>query len=136
VSSRRRSRQDRETCRPPFDPEAFARESDSQLLEADEAPTKPSLEPKRLSSGLRAAVSLPAEPSGADEVPVLVVSRDDIAWFHLDKRALALVHAIDGVSTMAEVVSASRLGPDDAFAGFEQLLCERVIELRPRRAAP
>src|SRR5580700_10890073 len=87
------------TVRPPFDPEEYARESESKIrLEATQA-TMPPPAAAGLGSGTIAALAV-IEP---DVVPLLVVARDDLDWYELEPNARSLLRHVDGQATIAAI---------------------------------
>jgi hypothetical protein len=84
------------TVRPPFDPEVFARESDSKVHDALPPSARPTVPPAG-----------PASPhaAGPTDVPTLAVAREDLEWFDLSPSARELLLHINGhdaVDTLAE----------------------------------
>ncbi|MGH7293714.1 MAG: hypothetical protein ACRELB_02220, partial [Polyangiaceae bacterium] len=97
--------------RPPFDPEQFARESDSRLKVADRASSPlGSGSPSGVILASDAPPDLQEEVGGAeglgldlDSVPLLAASREELEWVDLSDEASALVAYVDGVATLEEI---------------------------------
>jgi hypothetical protein len=118
------TRRDQSTIRPPFDPEAFAREADSSVtLETVPPPSgRPTLPPPpeyapEIASGTMQA--MPAVDSGT--VPCLAVAREDLEWFGLSPVALSLVRHVDGVASLATICEAAGMRMAEVARIFEDL---------------
>jgi hypothetical protein len=62
-------------------------------------------------------------------VPVIAVSRDDLAWFELDADTYALLAMIDGHTTVADLLSSVAVEPARAMVLLQDLELQRVIAL-------
>jgi hypothetical protein len=124
------------TVRPPFDPETFARESDSQVAVRDgqspsarpTAPPPPGVPQYRpeLASG-----TMPSLASvGPDAVPQLVIAREDLEWFDLPKAARAVLVHVDGLAAVRTIGPRAGLALDAATAAFHDLERDGIVTLR------
>jgi hypothetical protein len=124
---------ERPTMRPSFDPERFARESESGLHEADPAssrrPTprafrRPELPPLQWGTTRAALPSAPEldqratgcdplDALGRDAVPVLVVTREELEWIELSPEASRLVGCVDGASPLDTVCAKASMAAED-----------------------
>lgn len=142
---------ERPTIRPPFDPEEFARESESGLHAAH--PTAPPPTPRVLHRPEAPALELtpsrarpqssqeaPApeleEPTagsdaldalGLDAVPVLGVSRDELEWVVLSADADRLLGRVDGTRTLGKIAEVARMSPGDVAAVLLDLADQGVV---------
>ena len=89
------------TVRPPFDPEAYARETDS-IANVEQHGVAPSVRP-----------TTPPPPGmpgcGAidvDCVPLLALAREDMEWFDVTALARVLLDHVDGIGTVGAFVLA------------------------------
>jgi hypothetical protein len=144
---------ERPTVRPPFDPETFARESESGLHETA-APTAPPPTPRVLQrpeaplleltpSSRGRSPSAPdtdspdiEEPTAGDDalsalgrytVPVLGVSRDELQWVVLSADADRLLGCVDGTRTLEKVAMLARMSPEDVAAVLLDLADQGVV---------
>jgi hypothetical protein len=69
------------------------------------------------------------EAPGLEVIPVVVVTRDDLAWFDFEPDTHALLALIDGHTTVAEILSLVAVEPDRALELLEDLELQRVIAL-------
>ncbi len=77
-------------------------------------------------SGMMAAVRTVDGPDlGA--VPLVVVSREDLAWFEFDADAHAILAMVDGESTVGDIVASVALAPERTLALLKDLELQRVI---------
>jgi hypothetical protein len=67
--------------------------------------------------------------TGLDVVPIIAVSKDDLAWFELDADSNAILAMIDGHSTVAEILASIAVAPARALQLLRELEVERVIAL-------
>ena len=91
-------------------------------IELEEVPTA-----VRRSDVLPIARSLQGVDLGA--VPVISVSREDLAWFELDVDTYALIAMIDGHTTVADLLSSVAVEPARAMVLLQDLELQRVIAL-------
>ena len=124
---------------PPFDPAPYAHESETRLQKSadDRRATSP---PTKLHDKLRdscedllavvAAETGSRNPRGEaalstrptlGSVPVLLVAREDLEWFHLEPPARALLAIVDGETTVEELLVASHTDIADGLAVLEAL---------------
>ncbi|MGH7293473.1 MAG: hypothetical protein ACRELB_01000, partial [Polyangiaceae bacterium] len=76
------------TVRPPFDPEAFARESESNIRVDTQPPSKrpttpPAANLPQYAAGLTSGTMVSLGSVSSDAIPMLAVARDDLEWFDL-----------------------------------------------------
>ena len=116
---------ERPTSRPSFDPEVFARVSDSNLRTAAEVGS-PSVRPT--------APPPPAVPrSGPIDpkwVPLLEVARDDAEWFDITATARRVLAQVDGEKTVGALGDALGAEGVDVEAALADLAREGVIRWR------
>jgi hypothetical protein len=113
------------TVRPPFDPEEFARKSESSIRVNDGAtPPPPSAKP---TAPPPPGIPVYAAASGGDAIPLLVVSRDDLEWFELTPKARAMLAHVDGQHTVAAICSSTGLQLGDALEALEELAREGLV---------
>jgi hypothetical protein len=132
------------TVRPPFDPEKFAKESDSKLRVLEEAgrlgerrpapSNRPTVPPPPGLPDYAAdpAVSTPSAPPpiGADVIPELVVAREDLEWFDLTVEARSLLQHVDGESSVGAICEKAQLSTTEVFAELERLAGEGLVSWR------
>jgi hypothetical protein len=127
--------QARTTVRPPFDPEQFARESDSRIAFEENppssrptAPPPPGLPHYEPEVSPREADSFP--PVSAEAVPSLAIARQDLEWFELPKLARDLLGQVDGRSTLAMVCARGGFALEAATAACQELERQGIVTLR------
>lgn len=121
-------RSDPTTVRPPFDPEAFARESETNirtnLRVPDSSPppasTRPTVPPPPGLPVYTAAV-------GGAAVPVLGVSRDDLEWFDLSPAARDVLGHVNGEDSIETICTRSGLRLNDVVDLLEGLARDGVV---------
>jgi len=121
-----------ETVRPPFDPEEFARESESRLriahvaapLIADDEVPPSSQSATRLTAAARETLPAP------DAVPFRAMAMEDLEWFDLDGEAKALLERVNGVRTIARIAETVGMEPVLACGLFVRLAAENIIGFR------
>jgi hypothetical protein len=114
------------TVRPPFDPEAYARESDSRITEAhtrtgaapSDRPTAPPL------------VEPPSRVASASDVPVLAMSPEDLEWFELPAFSRSLLSHLDGRADVATIASRTNAKLAEVLSALDQLARDGVITWR------
>ena len=108
---------DRPTASPPFDPTAFARQSESML-------------------SVRAAAKA---STGADEftrfgsmtsIPWLTVPFNDLRTLQLDHRAGFVVSLVDGASTVEMLLDVCGMPEDEALRLLTTLAAQGIIAMR------
>ena len=62
-------------------------------------------------------------------VPVILVTRDDLAWFEFDADAHAVLAMVDGESTVADIVTSVAIPSERTLALLRDLELQRVIGL-------
>jgi hypothetical protein len=102
----------------------YARKADKQVREG-RAPSAPDIE-------------LSVEwPSGRkhrgratlEAVPVIAVTKEDLAWFELDLDAHAVLATIDGVTSIEQVIARVAFQPERTLQILRELESQRVIAL-------
>jgi hypothetical protein len=141
---------DRPTLRPPFDVEAFARESDSGLHEAAtptapppsppsyQRPVVPPLQwgrtrrPEPSSPDLeeRPADEDPLDVLGIGAVPFIALPAARLPFLNLAPDARRLVACIDGAHTLGAVCEMAKINPRDGAALLLELVEQGVVSLR------
>jgi hypothetical protein len=113
------------TVRPPFDPVAYARESDSQIQVQEEAgaENRPTVPPP---PGLPHYV--PA--IGPEVIPELVVARDDLEWFDLTPEARRVLQFVDGERAVSAICDQLRRPANDVMGELERLAGEGLVSWR------
>jgi hypothetical protein len=118
----------RPTLSPPFDPEAFARESESKLragVRSRDVPFDPDGEPPTrrgpdpnsgTASEVRRVVRTPQAALSRTAVPLLTVSFAELRTMPLDHRAGFLISLIDGNSTVEMILDVSGMPEVEAMA--------------------
>jgi len=138
--------QNRSTPRPPFDPQAFAREAESRLRTADQQPNTPSPRPLQrpkvppLQWGRTGDVP-PAPPElqespwtfnaldavGADTVPVIALSSVDLGRIAMTPDASRLLNQIDGVRPLHVVCSMANMAAEEGATILLELAEQGVV---------
>ena len=116
----------------------YARKADKQVREG-RAPSAPDIEISvqylddpptavRNQSTVRPA---PRSIDGAtlEAVPVIAVTKEDLAWFELDPDAYAVLAVIDGMTSIEEVVAMVAFHPERTLQILRELEAQRVIAL-------
>jgi hypothetical protein len=62
-------------------------------------------------------------------IPIIAVTKDDLAWFEFDPDSHALLAMIDGESTVREILTSVAVAPDRALSLLRDLELQRVIAL-------
>jgi hypothetical protein len=116
------------TVRPSFDPAEFARESESTLRNADEpSSTRPTLPPP---SGKSSPPCDALAVLGADAVPVLAVSRDELGWLGLSPDAADFAARVNGVSSLETLSSKARVTLEAGAGIALELAAAGVVTFR------
>ena len=124
------------TVRPPFDPQEFARDSESRLRIADVISVDVQLDdsepPPSSESATRLAVAGASRGSAPppDAVPFRVMAPEDVEWFELDHDALALLDRVNGLKTIARIADTIGVAAPLACAIFMRLASERIVGFR------
>jgi hypothetical protein len=108
---------ERPTVAPPFDPQAYARESESKLRHAAAVPN---------SEVRRAAAPRPSRRS----VPYVAVSMSALKSRALDHRQGFLVSLVDGTSTVEDLLDLSGMPEDEALGIVGDLVSVGILALR------
>jgi hypothetical protein len=126
----------RPTVRPPFDPEKYARESESKLRIMEEGRATRGTEERRRPPSNRPTVPPPPglpgyEPIiGVDGIPELVVAREDLEWFDLTPEARSLLQHVDGENAVRAICDLMSLSPDHVIGELERLAGEGLVSWR------
>ena len=122
------------TVRPPFDPEEFARDSESRLRIADVVPlpSEDSDSPPSSQSATRLAAAGTSRGSAPppDAVPYRVMAPEDVEWFELDHDALSLLNRVNGLKTIERIADGVGVASPLACAIFMRLARERIVDFR------
>lgn len=138
------SSSERPTVPPPFDPAAFARDSETQLS------TVPALDssvptPRRLvadrPSEVRAILASSPELEetalgnvrdalGDDTVPVLLASQDELGWLDLPEDATRLLAHVNGVWPFERVCAMANVSPEDGALVLLELAEQGIVAFR------
>jgi hypothetical protein len=106
----------RATVVPPFDPQAFARESERITVQPPTAPATP--HPPSDTPVVTSEVIAIADETfvSLDEatIPRLAVAKEDLEWFDLSAAAHAILDQIDGVASIEEVAARTQIALVDA----------------------
>lgn len=118
---------------------AFARYADRRVVAGGDRPTSApeiyvSIEClDEVPTAIRRSGVLPAarslEGSDLGGVPVIAVTRDDLAWFELDADTYALLAMIDGRTTIGDILASVAVEPERAMALLRDLEVQRVIAI-------
>jgi hypothetical protein len=110
------------TVKPPYDPEEFARETDTKIrlesIPPSARPTSPPPAPE------------PIPMAGATDVPVLAISREDLEWFELTSAARDLLRQVNGRDTVEALAALLHLPTEALLAELERLAREGLITWR------
>ncbi len=118
------------TVPPPFDPVAFARESDTnvRLLDAEEiANLRPTMPPPATYPAEVASAGGPRAAIDAGTVPCLGVAREDLEWFGLSAAAKTILGQVDGIATLGTIADATGMRIAEIARVLEDLVREGVI---------
>lgn len=124
------------TVRPPFDPMAFARDSESKIHigETDPPSARPTAPPPpglpQYQAGLTSGTMHSLGSVSAETVPVLALARDDLAWFALQEPAATLVGLLDGTETIGDLAARSGVALDATMSAFHELALQGIVTLR------
>jgi hypothetical protein len=119
------------TVRPPFDPQEFARQTESRVRVPESS----------LSSHLTSTLPPPAElpqyphdladpdhgPFGPDTIPMLAMDPGEFAWFELPPLAHRLLAYVNGQDSVARICELTGTDLGDALATLADLAREGVI---------
>jgi hypothetical protein len=131
------ARTDRPTSRPEFDPEAYAKESDSRIARAPRA--EPDLEQLldpssevRLSTRppIGDFLSLEAWAHELAGTPVVVKSGDALTRLPLDHRAGFLLSLIDGSLDFQTIIEVSGMEREEGLEILRELVRRGVVEFK------
>lgn len=132
---------ERPTITPPFDPQAYARESESKVRASIPIHASPDddsgIQPvgmRRVDLGLDEPLSElpPTRPTPVVmlAVPTLAMSRAELARLTLDHRAGFILSHVDGVSDVETILDVSAMPNDEALGILGELVARRIITLR------
>jgi hypothetical protein len=109
------------TVRPPFDPEVFARESDSKVHDALPPSARPTVPPAN-PAGTHAA--------SPTDVPTLAVAREDLEWFDLSPSARELLLHINGRDAVDALAERARSPVTEVLRELARLADEGLVTWR------
>jgi hypothetical protein len=121
----------RPTVPPPFDPEEFARESESKMRMA-----KPAPEPNVMDSQVRLATSASTEQKywralgDPERVPLIKMRPNELRSLPLDPMAGFILSQIDGVSTVEMILDVSGMPKEKTLSILCDLVKRGVIDVR------
>jgi hypothetical protein len=108
------------TVRPPFDPDTFARESDSRVrIEVEPPSRRPTVPPVHAVAGERTG-----------EVPSLAMGREDLEWFDLSPMARSMLRHVNGRDTVDVIASRLAMPVQDVITELDRLAREGVVTVR------
>ena len=146
-----------ETVPPPFDPEEYARDSESMIIANPvTASMKPTMPPEPFYEDLRESCSdqmevaeaapdsvdfqsevrvlssapLPGDIPSLDAVPFIAMQTDDLAWFDLGADSKSVLSLVDGCTPIGLILTRSPLAADDTCQIVRELLGLGIIEVR------
>ena len=114
---------DRPTALPPFDPHAFARESESRMTAA--APRSATLQAKAVAIDTEDA--LLARFGSRTSIPVLRVAFDEVKTLALDHREGFLLSLVDGASSVEQILDVCGMPSLEAARILCRLAAEGVV---------
>jgi hypothetical protein len=115
----------------------YARKADTQVRQGREA-SSPDIQvsveyledpPTAVRRSTVRPVARNFDASCLEAVPVIAVSKDDLAWFELEAEANALLSLIDGHTTVGDILSLIAVAPDRAIELLRELEVQRVIAM-------
>jgi hypothetical protein len=124
------------TVRPPFDPLAFARDSESlmHIAEADPASARPTAPPPpgvpQYQAGLTSGTMHSLANVGPDAVPSLAITAADLEWFDLPEPTALLLALVDGATTLGGLALRAGVSLDEAMGTFHELARDGIVTLR------
>jgi hypothetical protein len=111
----------RETVRPPFDPQDFAKQSERLTVRPD-ADT-PSETPE-IGSPSMVVELLPAQETS---IPRLAVGHEDLEWFDLSPNARRILEFIDGAASLEVICIRMSLPLTDGVDAIDALTREGIV---------
>ena len=137
---------DRPTGSPPFDPEAFARDSEHMLVSAVQESMPPTAPPESVAARLRDSCKdlhafvepglgvgmrgIVSRKPTLDAVVVLEVEHADVDWFALDALAKLLAAEVDGQMTVEELLAVTHTDVPEGLKALEALANAGVVAFR------
>ena len=118
---------ERPTLAPPFDPEAFARESESRLRNG--APADSEVVP-RAPPVLTPPTPRPRAALRKDAVPYLALSLSELTTRALDSKRGFLISLVDGCSPIETLLDLSGMPEEEASEILADLVAQGVLSLR------
>ena len=123
------------TVRPPFDPEAYARESESSIrLDTVPPSNRPTAPPPpgmpQYTPGVTSGTMQSLGSVTSDAVATLAVAREDLEWFDLPVLSRSLLALIDGRETIASLARRAGIALDRAMASFHEMARDGIVTLR------
>jgi hypothetical protein len=133
---------ERITTPPPFDPSAFARQTE-EARRISQMPTTPAIDLEACRAAMRQA-PLPTPHSGfrimrapsaptlvsPGDAPYLLISRADVEWFELDDETTRVLLRVDGVRTVDDLSAATGLTFDRVAVILTGLANQAIVNLR------
>jgi hypothetical protein len=128
---------------PPFDPLAYARESESKMRSATPVTSYVADEDSGIQPIQTRALELDLDEPDSDPlratrpvpimlmaVPTIVVSRADLGRLTLDHRAGFILSHVDGVSDVETILDVSAMPSEEALRILAELAAQGIITLR------
>jgi hypothetical protein len=130
MQSRRDNAEGPPTVRPPFDPEAFARDSE-QILRVRETETpasgRPTVAPPPHYAPIESETIQVSFSIDSESVPILAFPREDLAVLHLSAIARSLVRHVNGRDSVSLICSRAGMRMAEAVEGLEELAGEAIV---------
>jgi len=126
------------TARPKFDPEEFARDSDAMVRGTAEVPRSrmPTVPPPPDAAGSTpdlqevGTIGGAREALGADAVPCVAWSREDLALFDLGAEATRLLGYVNGISSVEAICRRACVTAEEGAAVMLELAEQGVVSFR------
>ncbi|MBV9945259.1 MAG: hypothetical protein JOZ69_00235 [Myxococcales bacterium] len=120
------------TARPPYDPEEFARDTDSKIVLSDASALAPTVPPP---PGLpeypidvgAAASDLGTRALSGDSVPVLAVDWSELDWFELPAEVHLLLLHVNGSDSVATISGIVGVALAEALAVLGELARDGLV---------
>jgi hypothetical protein len=116
---------------------AYARHADSRALEGRDA-SAPDIQVsveylEEVPTAVRRSDMLPVarilEGASLEAVPIVAVTKEDLAWFEFEPDTYALLALVDGRTPVREILGRIDIDPDRAMDLLRDLELQRVIAL-------
>jgi hypothetical protein len=118
------------TVKPPFDPEQFAKESDSKIRSESEPRIHRDSQPASERPTISPPSPMPIAVAQISDVPVLAIAREDLEWFELSAPARNLLRQVNGRDTVGALASLFHQKPDELLEQLEALAREGLVTWR------